>query len=820
MKKHVFLSIILSMIMLTGCGSLDEYISEKITEKSGVLQDENYIKYEEYKNSGMIDEDGLYINDETIEEKAGNVHISFASNNNLKTNFYLDSLGTDSIEAFNFYTNSGSSIYAKTKLSDDIRSSVYEFAGYNIYSYSPDNKRKLVNYVEANVDEITEIMIPSDDEITEYSIEPVGKYGTVKLSFADYLLGDDDSRTELSSEWFIDDKSCNEDKTAEISPISSCIISCKYDSDEYFFISSEPESYYNNNEDGLVIFPQREATDTDTTYSIDLHKYIEVSIPIDHSRKIAVNGEPMQQYQSDSSLDLKKLVYGDYVKIETDSEWMELEQNRELILSSTENKSGSYIYTLMLPEKGGEFLFDPSEYSYEHGSFEFKCFGSVVNAPQMLKKGSKIYYDLKSVDEGYWLSKGTHCIVVGEEAETRDALNKIHFSPMVQVTVELKQPDFGGHIEYSVDGKRVYSNTVSTYSGKVIGMKISHWEGWMCDIDSTQYVVKDDSVQCANINGKDVNSLFKEDDWHKPVLTIVLDDSVGAEMMVNVEASGVSKTDKSYAEGWFKMRTDYTLVNKEKIGTEKGIVLSLSNSAIPKGKALKIQVNKSQADSKNIEKKLIYVDDVVNLRDPIQIYSDDEIDTTSKYYKDISINISLVDICKFRAVSPKTNTTIVVRNADTMEELKNNQFVEASQKLIVTINPDKGYYISGKKTENDVYQNTMEYSDYEEDIDSIVESHSVGKYYKITLDESDSFATYTYELDGKKVAGTVYAKENQELELDYKINDEVHELAEEKGGFFGLGASVKEETEEIKITPSLDGKTITRKDFNIRLKGE
>lgn len=708
MKRLWLFGTLVPIIMLTGCGYIDSYINQKVTEESGVLQDENYVKYQEYLEEGLLDEEGLYI-DNTVEEiKAGSIHVTFASNNNIKASYFSDVACKSAVDTTDFYTNPGTILYAKAKLVEDIKSSVYEFAGYNQYSYSEDGNRKLIGEFTELTDDVIAINIPDDIEETEISIEPIGRYGTSELRFADYLVDDEDNRSEISGHWYVDDKEVGADRKIGISPISSCIVSYKYDADSYFFVSSEPECYYNSNEDGLVIFPQREATDEMNSYTIDLHKYIEVSIPVNHSRKISVNGADVTQYPADSELQLTKLVYGDYVHIETDSEWIELENNKDLILRSTEYNSGKYIYTLLLPEKGGEFLFDPSMYNYEHGTIEFRCFGAVVSAPQVLKKGSKIYYDQKTVDEGYQLSTGTHYIVVGEEAETHDALKNIKFTEIVQVVVELQQPDYGGSIEYSIDGKRIYSPTVNTYSGKVIKMKINHWEGWMCDIDQGEYGVREEIYQSVEkVNGKEIKKLFREDDWHKPTLNVVIDDSVGAEMMVNVEASGVSKNEKSYAEGWFKMRTDYKLVDSEKIGTEKGIILSLSNSAIPTGKALKVSVTKTVDGQKELERQLIYVDDVTKLREPIEIYSDKEISTTTKHYKDISINISLVDISKFRTVSPVANTSIVVRNADTMEEMRAGQYVEASQKVVVTIEANAGYFVTGKGAKNDIYQTTM-----------------------------------------------------------------------------------------------------------------
>ena len=183
---------------------------------------------------------------------------------------------------------------------------------------------------------------------------------------------------------------------------------------------------------------------------------------------------------------------------------------------------------------------------------------------------------------------------------------------------------------------------------------------------------------------------------------------------------------------------------------------------------------------------------------------------TKQCYTTININISLVSVNVYKRPSALANSSITVKNADTMTELQDGEFIEDSQKVVFSISPAKGYYISGKKTENDLYRETLKYSDYKNDYQEIISNHVPVKYYVITVDESDNFASYQYTLDGKIAKGSVYAKEGQKLKLKYTITDGVHTLAEPAGGFvFGWGASNTEQTEELEITSAYDGKTIT-----------
>ena len=93
----------------------------------------------------------------------------------------------------------------------------------------------------------------------------------------------------------------------------------------------------------------------------------------------------------------------------------------------------------------------------------------------------------------------------------------------------------------------------------------------------------------------------------------------------------------------------------------------------------------------------------------------------------------------------------------------------------------------------------------------------------MTLDSSDTFATYTYKLDGKEVSGTITVKEGQKLTLTYEITDSAYKLKEGAGGvpLVGWGKSYTKVSKDLTITPGMDGKTITKDDFGIEtVKGE
>lgn len=813
------------VLFLAGCSPVDGYIKDKMLQQSGVLENKDYIQYQNYLAEGKLDQYGYY-NAENNDQNSisGTIHVTFPSNNNLIVNYYEDANHTNMLNTANCYLNPGDSVYASVEISSDVFSSLYEFSNFNIYEYRADGSRELLadwdpDYKNTGI----ALKIPSSYTGTELSIEPVGKYKERVISLRDYYLDENEKENDLAGTWIIDDKEYTGD-TVSISPVSSYIISYKYNSNEYFYVSSVPECYYNNNEDGIVIFKQRESTDETLDYSVELHKYISVSIVSDSDREVSVNGGIRQKVKTNTELNISHLKYGEYVILETNREWSDLENFRELILVAAENIGSTYKYTLVVPQKGGEFEFDPSDYTYEHGTIEFKCFGSVITDTQYLAKGTKIYYEQKTADPGYWLATGDHYIIVGDEEETRKRLNEIHFTPMVKVTVKLRQPEYGGEIRYFAEGRQISTEDYETYSGTIISMDFVTWEGWKCIpgvIDGAKYVVNEDRTQTIKIDGKSIDSIFLEDEAHKPAFSVLLENSVGPNMSFLFNASGLVQQKHQYdtkgLQGWLNI--DYTIIDPQKIGTERNIVFSIQNGAIQTGKAVRFYIEKKIKDSKNVEKEIRYITDLTALQDPIEIYKGGSNSSSTTWYQSITIKIGVVDIETYTPPITVPNASITVKNADTNETLMIGDLIDPDQKVVVNISPSNGYYISGKNVSADKYQETMKYSKYLTDINDIIEKHPVKKIYSVTLDASDPYAKYTYKLNGSVVSGSIQVRDGQKLSLEYEITDGNYKLSDTSGFLFWK--TDKKTTKEILITPDHDGKTISKSDFGISVvKGE
>lgn len=220
MRKEI--KIIMFMILLLpiiGCSSLNSYIEDKMIEKSGILEEEMYIEYQNHIESGNIDEKGYFV--ECFQQvQSGSIHITFSMNNNLDITYYSNRECSNEIDIMNCYLNPGMSVYANIVIGEDVYSSMYEFTSFNICEYDEEGNRAVVDkwdQIVTATDEgyFVEIKIPSDFNGKEMSIEPLGKYRLRQITLNDYYMDEADNEYPLDGTWMIDDEICTED-VAEI----------------------------------------------------------------------------------------------------------------------------------------------------------------------------------------------------------------------------------------------------------------------------------------------------------------------------------------------------------------------------------------------------------------------------------------------------------------------------------------------------------------------------------------------------------------------------------------------------------------------------
>lgn len=828
--KIIGVAALTAVVSLTGCSnrigdlkvSINDHVGEFMLQKSGVTQEPGYTDYVKYRDEGKLDADGYYVDleDVTTEELQGEIYVTFAKNKNLNTRYYTDESCSASsvIDSSVYYLNPGDQLYATYEKSPNVYTSEYDFSRFRIDEYDGEN------HIESTVLQMVKsgdkyvLSIPSDYTGTSISIIPLGEYSPKTITADANYIDDNGKNQKASGHWSVNGTEFSE--TIDISCTSAYTVSFQYDSNEYFFVSSEPQCFYSDNDEGIVEFKRYEANSTISDYSIELHKKLTISLPSDVERRVqVVGGGTWISVTPDKSFQLESKKYGDVVGLITDSKWEDLSSIKELRVMSEELLSdGTYKYTLKVRAKDGDFEFEPSDYQYEHGTINFYLNGNLITDTEYLAPDTVITFEQKSADEGYWLKGSNRSITVRDKKEdTIAALKAIEFVPQDPVIVRLPQPSAGGTITYiDPESKRpiaTETTELSTYQGSEIDMTLRASSGWTSDVVEYTYIVTGGRTQTIKINDKNVDDVFVESEDHKPKLTITLARSVGDTMDFAVSASGWEEKGIKYDLNPFvNTRTN-------KIGTDKSIEIYAYHRTNQAGKVVRAEITRTDTN-KNETRETMFLDDSHDAFDSIDIYESGTNAALETTYTAIDITISVIDAVRYSSVKPKDHTVITVNRKKTGEMLSDGDLVSPSEDVIVTIAPDPGYYITADKNiTGDTYAEKKKYSKYLDEIDSILDDIEVHKYITVSLDKSDSYATYEYRLDRDTVSGQIRVKEGQKLELTYTITDETYELTEAQGGIlFGLGSSTSEATKSIEITRGMDGTRITKEAFGIETK--
>ena len=820
MKKAFVLSLASMCIVLSGCSGVQNSLEQKLTadmrEKSNISTDAGYAQFEEFTAQGKV-VDGYYAPNgdavSLLEQNGEEVHkgikVSFSSNSHLNVRYYYDSDFSTEMDSNGCTLSPGSSIYAKVKNDGSVTTNRYGFSSFQIYEYSDDGKRTPIAEVPLGEDGLV-WSIPEDFEGVDVVIEPFGKYENRVLSFQDYYTDSKSKKIELDNTWTVDGRS-TKGGTIEVSPVRPYSVRYEYDSDKYFFVSSVPDYYSYNDDEGTVYFKKVEPNEDITAFSVELKPYMQETIRVDVKADVT-QGEQKTTLKKNEPYVAERLKYGDKITIQTESDCT-IEYNKNLFALQADQDR--HCYTLTVYENQGDFLFDPSEYSYDHGEIVFEYAGEPITGKTLLGKGRQITYSARNVDDGYWLPDGDHTIVVGDTAETKAQINQIRISPRQEATVILPQPEYGGSITYSINGVNLTGNSVKTYCGTTIQMKLKAWNYWNAKYDTTvnYTVIEGQSNQVATINNADVNEAFEELPQHQPTLTVNLHKSVGPGMIFDIAASGEQKTDLTYGKGGI---TGNCNVYKETIGTAQGITIKARHEVLQEGKVLKILV-KLTDEQKNETQRIFYLQQMGN-EVVIPIYQANEAQNRKSCYHTIDVTVSVVDKQVYQP-APVANGVIVLTAMDVENQprIKAGDILDDDRDVRVVLKANNGYYVTGSKVKFDQYQNDMSFEDYRKDIQSIVNKHPVKKIFTVTLDGTDAYGTVEYTLDGTPVSGKINLREGQKLVMKYHVQSPGYQIERNTEGFTGLFnkkiASKTDESVTIEISSALDGQTVRRSDY-------
>lgn len=343
MNKKLLIGSLVFAFSFTGCSSLaadiDEQVKQKLMER--ILLDEDYAEYVCLNENGQLDQDGHYINPDPSPDTVGKVHVTFAENTYLKAYYYYDAELTEPIDTANpCYLEADTCIYASEPLVRDEINSAYHFSEFRVWKYD-ENGTRLGELHADSTEKNLVLQIPMDSEIAELSIEPIGIYLGRRLTLQDYYTDENGVQQNIAGTWQINDESYMGDH-AQISAVVPYSVVYRYNAEEYFFVSSQPEQFSLNTADGVVNF--HKSTDLYDTekYTVELHPYITAIAGTGRKsiRNVRVNG-------SETTFPCK-LQFGDVITLETDSDHRAV--CNQLQFSEPEKLSDGYRFTVNITE--------------------------------------------------------------------------------------------------------------------------------------------------------------------------------------------------------------------------------------------------------------------------------------------------------------------------------------------------------------------------------------------------------------------------------------------------------------------------------------
>lgn len=473
------------------------------------------------------------------------------------------------------------------------------------------------------------------------------------------------------------------------------------------------------------------------------------------------------------------------------------------------------------------FLFDPSQYTMEHGTVSFEYAGRPITEPTYVHDGDDIQYTA-TPEEGYRHPRESGKITANtsDPTETDNEIREVlKFYPDEDVRVILPRP-IGGTIEYRANGELLSGEQCTLPIGTIITMKFLNWNGWKNEVlDGAEYVVQEpnqEGICTVSIKNVDINNdAFTEDSKHKPTLDIVLTDSA-RDVKIDVLAAGVEpQKGRSYADGSkttfipdFLGQND-RIVFSDHVGTYPAITLRAKEDTVYAGHALKLEISKEDTFG-NKTKEIRYIKKLP-CEEKIELYDEEEIAKSSITYKNVGVKISMAEVVPYSTRSVE-HAEVIATFADTDSSdpntLQDGDLLEAARNVEISIVPETGYYVEGAKNMDGTYHETLKFSKWEKEYQKILDKHPVMKIWYVTLNSSDSYGTCSYKLDGKEVSGSIGVHEGQKLTLEYELTDSNYQIVRSGiGGIVGNFVQEKTKTCTIPITEALNGQTIQRSDY-------
>lgn len=211
-----------------------------------------------------------------------------------------------------------------------------------------------------------------------------------------------------------------QDSVVNISPIEPYVLKFVYDTENYFYVSSEPECFTKDPVDaGFVEFWEAEPTDADTTYRVELHPYLTLSLKCSDKAQIRVGKTEAENLKKNEMWSADKLSYGDCITIETAGECTITDGNYQHIRATKDPITNGYRYTLTVVQEAEsnvaedliltvdvdrvfEVVLDDK---CDYGTCTYKLDGDTVSGKVQLQEGQKLTLTYQITQKGYVFSE-------------------------------------------------------------------------------------------------------------------------------------------------------------------------------------------------------------------------------------------------------------------------------------------------------------------------------------------------------------------------------------------------------------------------------
>ncbi|MGM9941882.1 MAG: hypothetical protein ACI32N_07840 [Bulleidia sp.] len=423
---------IMSLIMtMTGCAQIDSGIEGFIFRKSGIEENTDYQNYKQMKESGQLDEEGYYISqemnhdtDEDTIDHEGKVRVSFGSNNYLTVSYFSDEDLKEKLPDKKCYVEPGDTIYAKLMKNNNTNSNMYCLSEYQIIEFDHDGSVS-EKYSMTPEGDVMKLEIPKDFNGSGISIMPIGSYPDRTIEMKVYFVDENGNTCTLldAGTWYNGKKLLNSD-SAQFSPTESYSLRYEFDRENYFFVSCSPSPLTENPQDlGSISFKEAAPTDANTMYTVQLHRYLTLTIKVTEDAEVKVNQSEPITIKKNSEWTSNKLKYGDIVSVDTNGDCEITDGDYRYVTTDTTPVNSQNRYTFKVNNEARENVSsDSSPVKINHvfevglittgkyGTATYRLDGKEVTGTVQIKENQKLTLTYKITDKNYRFRDGSEGI--------------------------------------------------------------------------------------------------------------------------------------------------------------------------------------------------------------------------------------------------------------------------------------------------------------------------------------------------------------------------------------------------------------------------